>query len=164
LPRSREPGLLCAVSKLRLFLKYWLVILLWFALIFLASSDTQSSGRSSRIVRPIVLWLFPQASPQTVEKVVLGVRKCAHLTEYAVLALLFWRAFRQPVKRDSRPWSWAEARNACLGVVLYAATDELHQWFVPSRQASLLDVLIDSSGGALGLLALWAWGRWRKWW
>ena len=152
------------MSKLRVFLNYWLVILLWFGLIFLASSDTGSSGRSSRIIKPIVLWLFPQASPRTVEQVVLGVRKCAHLTEYGVLALLFWRAFRHPVKHDPRPWSWIEAGLACLGVVVYAATDELHQLFVPTRQASVLDVLIDTSGGVLGIAALWTWGRWRKRW
>ena len=152
------------MSKLRVFLKYWVVILLWFALIFLASSDTKSAGRSSRIIKPIVLWLFPQASAKAVEEVVLGVRKCAHLTEYAVLALLFWRAFRKPVKNDTRPWSWRLAGAAMLGAMLYAATDEMHQRFVPGRFGTLHDVVIDATGGALGLLALWTWGRWRKRW
>ena len=152
------------MSRTRVFLKYWLVILLWFTLIFLASSDTQSAGRSSRIIKPIVEWLFPQTAPKTVEAVVLGVRKCAHLTEYAVLALLFWRAFRKPVRSDSRRWSGAEALKACLGVVIYAASDELHQAFVPGRFGTFQDVLIDTIGGLLGLLALWTWGRWRKKW
>ncbi|HEU0038309.1 MAG TPA: VanZ family protein [Verrucomicrobiae bacterium] len=152
------------MSKLRVFLKYWLMIILWFALIFLASSDAKSAGRSSRIIEPIVLWLFPQASPKTLEEVVLGVRKCAHLTEYAVLALLFWRAFRKPDRNDTRPWSWRLAGAALLGVMFYAATDEVHQLFVPGRFGTLPDVLIDMTGGALGLLALWTWGRWRKRW
>jgi len=119
---------------------------------------------SSRIIGPLVRWLFPHVAESTVNDIVFLVRKCAHLTEFAILGLLFWRAFRKPVKRDPRPWSWVEARNAVLGVAFYAATDEFHQMFVPSRQASLIDVLIDSTGGALGLFALWAWGRWRKRW
>jgi VanZ family protein len=109
-------------------------------------------------------WLFPKMSEASVDRVVYGVRKCAHLTEFAILALLLWRAFRKPVKGDTRPWSWIEARNALIGVVVYASSDELHQYFVPSRQASIWDVLIDATGGALGLLALWAYGRWRKRW
>jgi VanZ family protein len=156
--------LLCAVSRLRVFVKYWLPIVLWFALIFIASGDTKSSQRSSRIIGPLMHWLFPEMSEDTIEVVVLFARKCAHLTVFGILALLYWRAFRKPVKNDTRPWSWVEARNAVIGVLIYAVTDEVHQAFVPARQGSVLDVVIDTFGGALGLLALWAYGRWRKKW
>jgi VanZ family protein len=152
------------VSRLRVFLKYWLPIVLWFALIFVASSDTQSSQRSSRIIGPLLRWLFPELAEETIGLVVLLVRKCAHLTVFGVLALLFWRAFRKPVKNDPRPWSWSEARNSLVGVFVYAVTDEVHQAFVPSRQGSALDVVIDTLGGAAALLALWIYGRWRKKW
>ena len=81
-----------------------------------------------------------------------------------MLALLLWRAVRKPVKNDPRPWIWREARLALLLVVLYAASDEFHQLFVSSRDAAVHDVLIDTAGGAAGLLALWAIGRWRKHW
>ena len=144
--------------------KYWLPILLWFGLIFVASGDTNSAQRSSRLIGPLLHWLFPDLSEETIGHVILFARKCAHLTVYGVLALLYWRAFRQPVKNDTRPWSWTETRNALIGVVIYAITDELHQAFVPTRQGSVLDVFIDTVGGALALLALWAWGRWRKRW
>jgi len=43
-----------------------------------------------------------------------------------------------------------------LVVVLYAASDEFHQRFVPSRQATLQDVLVDALGGLVGLAAVWA--------
>ncbi len=152
------------MSRLRLFLKYWLPIVLWFALIFIASSDTQSSQRSSRIIGPLLRWLFPEMAEETIGLVVLFVRKCAHLTVFGVLALLFWRAFRKPVRGDTRPWSWSEARNSLIGVFVYAITDEVHQAFVPARQGSALDVVIDALGGAAALLALWAYGRWRKRW
>jgi len=94
--------------------------------------------------------------------IILGVRKCAHVTEYAILALLCWVA----LLRRAAPgkWDWARARNALLIVATYASTDEFHQLFVPSRQASVIDVLIDTCGGAFGLLFVWIVGRWRKLW
>jgi VanZ family protein len=92
------------------------------------------------------------------------IRKCAHLTEYAVLALLLWRAVRRPVKNDPRPWVWPEAGLALAMVFLCAASDEFHQIFVPTRTALLSDVFIDTAGGAASLLALWIIGRWRKHW
>jgi VanZ family protein len=110
---------------------------------------------SSRLIGPFVRWLFPHLSEQTVDAIVFGVRKCAHLTEYSVLALLFWRCIRKPVKNDPRPWSWPLAAAAVLFVTLYATTDEIHQTFVPNRQGSAWDVLIDTVGGMAGILALW---------
>jgi VanZ family protein len=59
------------------------------------------------------------------------------------------------VKNDPRPWSWAEAGLALAVVFAYAASDELHQVFVPNRTALVSDVLIDTSGGASFLLLLW---------
>jgi VanZ family protein len=185
------------VRKLRVFLKYWLPVLIWMALIFSASSDTRSFARSSRILAPLLHWLFPQMPEDTVNLIVLIIRKCAHMTEYAVLALLFWRALRQPVKNDSHPpawpepsptpqaepqpgcmpecesrtlrrgegpWNWRTVRLVLLLVALYAASDELHQRFVASRDSAVQDVLIDTAGGAAGLLALWRYGRGRKHW
>jgi len=133
-------------------------------LIFTASGDTQSFRRSSRIIAPFLRWLFPHLADDTVQLIVLLVRKCAHLTEFAVMAWLFWRALRKPVRNDPRPWKWSEAFIALACVALYATSDEIHQTFIPTRQGSVLDVLIDTSGAALGLLAIWAIGRWRRFW
>jgi VanZ family protein len=152
------------VLKFRAFLKYWLPALIWMALIFSASSDANSFAHSSRILGPLLHWLFPQMPDDTMHLIVLIARKCVHLTEYAVFALLLWRALRKPVKNDPRPWLWREARLALLMVALYAASDEFHQCFVPTRTGLVLDVLVDTAGGAAGLLALWAFGRWRKHW
>ena len=91
------------MHKLHPFLKYWLPVLLWMGLIFTASSDTHSFARSSRILAPLLHWLFPHLPEDTVNFIVLLARKGAHLTEYAILALLLWRALRKPVKNDARP-------------------------------------------------------------
>jgi VanZ family protein len=69
------------------------------------------------------------------------LRKGAHVTEYAVLGALLYRAFgREPL--------------ALAVGIAYAATDELHQYFVRGRHASPVDVAIDAVGLAAGML-LW---------
>ncbi len=133
----------------------------WMALIFTASSDSASGPRSSRLIGPILQWLYPGISAEGLDFGVTLVRKCAHMTEYGVLALLVWWALRRSDPDEGGPWSPGQAW-AALGVAcVYAATDELHQAFVPNREGSVRDVVIDACGAALGLLALWGWRRWR---
>ena len=146
---------------LRAFLKYWLPVIVWMAVIFTASCDSHSFNHSSRLIAPLLHWLFPHISENAVDEIVFLARKGAHLTEYAVFALLLWRALRRPVKNDSRPWNWPEAGLALSVVLLYAASDEIHQIFVPTRTARIHDVVIDTLGGSAALFALW-WLKFRK--
>jgi VanZ family protein len=71
------------------------------------------------------------------------LRKCAHTAEYAVLAVLLFRA----VERDV---------PAFLMGLAYAVTDELHQELVRGRHASPFDVAMDAAGLSLGLLLVHA--------
>ncbi len=137
------------------FLRYWLPLLIWMGVIFSASADTHSTQRSSRLIEPFLRWLWPDVSPEQVEAVRWVVRKAAHLTEYAILAWLWWRALRRPVRGDARPWSWRIAGLALAAVVIYAATDEWHQSFVPNRTGAVRDVFIDTAGGMAGLGVVW---------
>jgi VanZ family protein len=152
------------MPRLRVLIKYWLPLLFWMSVIFSASSDQFSFQHSSRLIGPLVRWLFPHLSDEAVHAIVMFARKCAHLTEYAVLALLIWRALRKPLNPNATSWRWPEAGLALTLAALYAASDEIHQAFVPSRQASVWDVLLDTAGAAIGLLCLWAIGRLRKRW
>jgi VanZ family protein len=152
------------VRKTLVFIKYWLPLLLWFALIFAASRDGDSFNRSSRIIAPLVKWLMPGLDPDGVDRVVLVVRKCAHAFEYAVLAWLFWRAFRHSMGVAPGKWSARVAFLAWLFATLYAVTDEWHQGFVPTRQGSIWDVILDSFGAAMGVGLIWLIGRWRRVW
>ena len=147
-----------------LLLKYWLPVLLWMAVIFSASSDSASFQHSSRIIGPLLHWLAPGLSEEQIHLAVVVVRKAAHVSEYAVLAWLVWRLVRSRSGPDSSAWSWREASRTLLVVVLYAASDEFHQLFVPSREASIRDVLIDTSGALLTLLCLWFVSRWQQSW
>jgi len=162
--RARRIRLSSGVLQLRAFCKYWLPALAWMALIFSASSDKHSYEHSSLLVEPLLRWLFPHMSEAKIHAVHHLLRKCAHLAEYSVFALLLWRALHKPLKNQPRAWDWREARLTLLMVMLYAATDEFHQRFVPTRTSLVSDVFIDTAGGAAGLLALWLIGRWRKHW
>lgn len=75
------------------------------------------------------------------------VRKTAHATEYAVLAVFWYQAL--PGIRDRRKYRFRASLLICAA---YAATDEFHQLFVPGRAGRVTDVLIDSAGAAAGLL------------
>jgi len=158
------------VRKFRTFAKYWLPAVVWMMLIFSASSDTQSYQHTSRFFVPFLHWLFPQMSQNTVEYIHHLFRKTGHFTEYAVLALLLWRAIhhtRRPrvaPKSNEGGWRWDEAGLALSIVFLYAASDEFHQIFVNGRTALVSDVFIDTTGGATGLLLLWLTGKIFKHW
>jgi len=131
------------------------------AVIFLGSSDTASGARVSRLLGPLLHWLFPGRSPEELGSVIFAFRKCAHATEYAILALLVWLALRMSRRQPAPPGSARDAWVALLVCALYAASDEFHQRFVPTRTASVWDVMIDVAGAALALLALRGWCAWR---
>ncbi len=153
--RARKIPLSSDVTKLRKILIYWLPPAVWLVLIFSASADTHSYQHSSALFEPLLRWLFPQMPPEQIEFIHHLFRKCGHLTEYTLLALLLWRALHQPQKNHPRPWRWDEAGLTLALVFLCAAGDEFHQIFVPTRTALVSDVFIDTAGGAAGLLALW---------
>jgi VanZ family protein len=80
-----------------------------------------------------------------------AIKKGGHVIGYAILAVLYWRAF--DFMKNKR---WA----AWLLVLLYAATDEFHQSFVPGRHATIWDVVIFDNFGAL--ISLWLVSQYRK--
>src|SRR5262245_22852594 len=133
------------------FVRYWLPVVLWAAVIFSASTDALSVRQTSRFIGPLLRWLFPAISDEGVWRVQLVVRKTAHVTEYAILSALLWRALRRAERHDPRTWRRAPAGWAFLAASLYAVTDEWHQSFVPSRGSHWGDVLLDAVGALLGV-------------
>jgi VanZ family protein len=123
------------------------------ALIFAGSTELMSAEHTSRIIVPLLRWLFPTASPLTLVRAEFFLRKAAHVSEYAVLAVLLYRAIVHTVFKSRRALSAGLVLLACAA---YAATDEFHQSFVPSRTASLRDVMIDMCGATLAVLLYWS--------
>ncbi len=133
----------------------------WACFVLFASSSGFSATNTSRIIRPLLLWLYPDISEATLASIHFAIRKAAHFSEYALLALLAARAFVTSGRATLRRLWWlaAFALVACVSL-----TDEYHQSFVPSRTGSIYDSLLDMTGGATALAcaALWLSLRRRK--
>ena len=135
-------------------LSRYVPVVAWACFVLFASSSSFSASNTSRIIRPLLLWLFPDTSEESLAYVHFLVRKAAHFSEYALLALLAARAFRTSHKRRLKELWWlaAFALVACVALV-----DEYHQSFLPSRTGTIYDSLLDMTGGAAALAcaALW---------
>ncbi|MGQ9503082.1 MAG: VanZ family protein [Anaerolineae bacterium] len=115
-------------------LKLWLPPILWMALIFWVSAQSQLPGLT-------VTWLDWL------------LKHSGHFGGYAVLALLWWRVTTQFFRNR-----YVAAALAFAGTFLYAVSDEIHQSFVPGRDASWLDLAIDALG-AVSAVGMLLWGR-----
>jgi VanZ family protein len=124
-------------------LKLWWPALLWAVVISLLSTDLFTADNTGHFIVPILHWLFPQASVETLDFMHFMIRKSAHFVEYFVLSLLILRGIR--AGRQGARFGWAIAAIALVGS--YAALDEFHQSFVPGRTAAVADVVLDTSGG-----------------
>ena len=139
------------------FVRYWMPAIVWMAVIFLGSTDMLSAEHTSRFLVPFLRWIDPQISLAASNAIQLGIRKLGHLTEYAILAMLLWRALRGGIR-------WQMKMSilflvAVLASAIFAASDEFHQSFVPSRTGSPNDVMIDICGALVGLAICWMFAR-----
>jgi VanZ family protein len=128
----------------------WLLPVLWMGLIMVLSTDLASAQQTGRFLIPLLQWALPWISPLQVEALHGLARKAAHFVEYAVLGALWFRAL-----------AGHRAAPALVLVIVvgWATLDELHQHFVASRGASVLDVALDTAGAVLALALLQ--GGWR---
>jgi VanZ family protein len=116
------------------FLKTWLPVIVWAAVILSASNDAFSSSHSQG-------WLATLLGRNVPHVVNVAVRKLGHLVAYGILGALAWRADRRVL--------------VALGItLLVAATDEWQQSMTVSRTGTPWDVLLDLGGAWLGTLAM----------
>lgn len=101
-----------------------------------------------RVWGPVVLWAVVIFAFSSIPSLGTGLgtwdlvlRKFAHVTEYAVLGALLARALARP-------------ELAILAGALYAVSDEIHQSFVRGRHAAWYDVVIDTVGVTVGVVAV----------
>ena len=119
----------------------WLIFtIIWMSVIFSFSAKkaVESEGMSHSVGKEIGRLIVPQFTSWSEERqeqfakmIDFPVRKCAHATEYS--------------GKRSMLICW------CAGTA-YAASDELHQLFVPGRSCQFRDVCIDSAGVLAGVL------------
>src|SRR5262245_27535151 len=118
------------------------------------SSDVGSGEHTSHWLLPILRVLSPWATEAQLEALHWLVRKAGHVTEYAILTALWYRALRRG--RGATPR--AAGAMALAISVAWAVIDEIRQSFVPSRTASAMHVATDSVGALIAVtLALLGW-------
>jgi VanZ family protein len=125
----------------------WLPVLLWATVIFLFSTEHFAAPQSSRILGPLLNWLFPGITPEQFASVQFVVRKLGHWFEYLILAVLLYRALH--AESGGRSAVRPGVMTIAFALV-WAITDEFHQSLVPSRTASIVDVIIDGFGALCG--------------
>jgi len=107
----------------------WLMVIAWMAVIF-AFSNQANSG---------------ELTEQVLGDMNVPIRKCAHMFEYAVL---FWLT-RWSAITIRRPAYIVPGMLSFVICLLYAASDEWHQSFVPGRSAQMQDVAVDMAGSLI---------------
>lgn len=122
----------------------WILVVIWMGVIFAFSHQAHSSEATATYFGDFNVL----------------VRKLGHISEFAVLFFLLRFALLggNPVpvnandsqtQSKSRQWQAAitdKTNLIAMGIsVLYAASDEWHQSFIPGRSACIEDVLLDSS-------------------
>jgi VanZ family protein len=113
--------------------RYWLPPLAWMGMIYYLSAQSTLPGPSQPLLDTLL-------------------KKGAHFGVYAGLAFWWWRALGSA--RGTAPERLSNGTVLALAfilTVLYAASDEFHQSFTPSRHPSPWDVLIDTAGAATAL-------------
>ncbi len=125
--------------------------------IFLASTSLGASEVSLALVTKVAHFLIPDQfdllDSSGLGKLNFIVRKCAHISEYAILTLILVRALQFGAKQ-LRPKSIVVALVVSF---LFACTDEWHQSFVPGRTPAIRDVFIDSVGATLVTIGVIVW-------
>ncbi|MEO6051349.1 MAG: VanZ family protein, partial [Pyrinomonadaceae bacterium] len=133
-------------------------VFLWIGVIFFLSSNSGSMAETSRFVGPILKYLFPNISEETLRTIHGLVRKTAHFTEYAILAFFIVRALSKSSVAAFRSYRYVLALIVVAGI---AGSDEFNQSFEPSRTASVWDILLDITGGFTMIVLLWILGKLR---
>lgn len=131
-----------------------LLLIAWMGAIFTFSSQVsdKSSNTSGNTIRfvlnklQITKNMNEQQENELVESLQGPVRKMAHFSVYALGGIISYMLFSQYEISNKKRIAYS-----LLLCMIYAITDECHQYFVPGRSCELRDILIDSSGALLGI-------------
>lgn len=163
---------------------YIALTIIWMIIIFLfsaapAAESTEMSRSAGHVVGQMIVPGYEDWDQERqdafAEKIDYPVRKCAHASEYAVLGILLFLTIREYVLGAQlaggtlRGGDGMDRANETRGIrgrrrsakyalaasILYAASDEFHQLFVPGRSGRVTDVMIDTAGALIGILLIY---------
>jgi len=121
----------------------WMIVIFYFSHQPLNKSSELSEGISVLIVDKLEGILKTDLNNELFE---LLIRKSAHFTEYMILGVLMYIAFS-----INKVFGIKRVLVCLIICVLYAISDEIHQYFIPGRAARVADMIIDSVGAILGI-------------
>ena len=124
----------------------------WIVVVFAMSSSGASMAETSRFIGPFIRWVYPDISPETLKVIHIGVRKLAHIFEYAVLGFLAVRAFSLVAGHRLGTWRYL---IAIIPVVVVAMVDEYRQSLDITRTGTIDDAILDIASGMLAIALLW---------
>lgn len=126
----------------------WGLVASWAAMIWVLGGGDFSASETSRIIGPLLEWLFPEWSLDERMVWMGAIRKLAHPVEYGVFAVLVLR-----LRHALRPHAPLVAHSAVAlaAALLLATLDESRQGTLGSRTGSPLDVALDTLGAAIAL-------------
>jgi len=140
-------------------LKAWIAAILWLIVIAIESSAYLSAHNTSRILYPLVHFLFG-VDRAHFEPWHFYIRKSGHVIGYALLSFFLFRAWRETLPSPQHlQWTFRWASIAVIGTALVASLDEWHQSFLPSRTGRWQDVVLDSSAAIGAQLLLFFFSR-----
>jgi VanZ family protein len=142
----------------RNWIRRWGPVLLGAIAIWILSTEIFSDEHTGRVIVPVLHWLFPWMSPRMLHRGHTAIRKLAHVTVYFGFGVVLLRAIRG----DRKGWEWWWAFAAIALAAGYAALDEIHQAFTPTRHPSVRDVMLDVCGALAAQLVLYTHERWRE--
>ena len=135
---------------------YWIPVLVMLMVQYSFSTNAFSSDETSRFVVPILRALLRNPTAEQLQFWHHVIRKAAHVTEYCMLGLLVYRAFKVDIQKSSKV-----GFLTVMFVAAAATFDEFHQSFVLSRGSSIFDVGWDCIGGLIAIILLWVWRAFR---
>ncbi|MDU7252539.1 MAG: VanZ family protein, partial [Clostridium sp.] len=120
---------------------YFIPSFIWMVIIFIFSNQqAESSNKNNFFIADVLrkgnVTLFKHIDYNFLNFL---IRKTAHITEYFILFMLLYFAFKKTFYKNSQI-------KAAIITIMYACTDEFHQLFIPGRDGKVRDVFIDSIG------------------
>lgn len=129
----------------------WTFVIIWAAVIWTLGGDAFSASETGSRLAALLRWFGGELTPSQRLKLLMAIRKSAHLVEYAILALLTFRAaWLSAGGHQITTAAW----SAVFLVATLATADEARQAFSPARTGSPIDVLIDITGGTIAIVGL----------
>jgi len=139
--------------KLNRFVKYWFPPILWMIFFFPVLNRFLGSSAIYRALFHVFRMFSPDISATAFGIPYIVIRKSIHFVEYAILTFLMFRAFRG---ENFKKWDIRWAVYSGVIAIGYGFLDEFLQTFIPTRNGSIIDGVINSAGAffALGLMAV----------